>query len=242
MATSPLSGLSRGYQPRIRRDRGERRTGDGGACVGGHARNRPNRASLKASRPPVDQAPEGKFRERSTAPWIHRATPARSAPRRGPPPGRTRTSRRCSSTRRSAWRSWTWRDIPSTPTPPSNASSGSRARNSPQWCSPTSPTPTTCRRTGSCSSGCSAASIDHYQLQKRYYRKDGRLIWADLAVSLVRDEAGRPVVRHRHGHRHHRAQARRRGAGRQRSALPHDPGGRPRRRRHSRRQAAGSCW
>jgi PAS domain S-box-containing protein len=33
---------------------------------------------------------------------------------------------------------------------------------------------------------------DHYQLQKRYYRKDGRLIWADLAVSLVRDEAGRP--------------------------------------------------
>jgi PAS domain S-box-containing protein len=33
---------------------------------------------------------------------------------------------------------------------------------------------------------------DHYQLLKRYYRKDGRLIWVDLAVSLVRDEAGRP--------------------------------------------------
>jgi PAS domain S-box-containing protein len=33
---------------------------------------------------------------------------------------------------------------------------------------------------------------DHYQMQKRYFRKDGRLIWGELAVSLVRDEAGMP--------------------------------------------------
>lgn len=30
-----------------------------------------------------------------------------------------------------------------------------------------------------------------YQLEKRYYRKDGRLIWANLTVSAVRDVAGR---------------------------------------------------
>ncbi len=33
---------------------------------------------------------------------------------------------------------------------------------------------------------------DHYRLRKRYFRKDGRLIWGELAVSLVRDEAGMP--------------------------------------------------
>src|SRR5262249_52774101 len=33
---------------------------------------------------------------------------------------------------------------------------------------------------------------DHYQLQKRYVRKDGQVIWGQLAVSVVRDDAGRP--------------------------------------------------
>jgi PAS domain S-box-containing protein len=37
-----------------------------------------------------------------------------------------------------------------------------------------------------------AGDRDNYQLEKRYFRKDGRLIWGDLAVSLVRDEAGNP--------------------------------------------------
>ncbi len=37
-----------------------------------------------------------------------------------------------------------------------------------------------------------AGRRDTYQLQKRYYRKDGRLIWGELAVSLIRDEAGNP--------------------------------------------------
>src|SRR2546423_15135863 len=37
-----------------------------------------------------------------------------------------------------------------------------------------------------------AGQRDHYQLEKRYFRKDGRLIWAELAVSLIRDEEGRP--------------------------------------------------
>jgi PAS domain S-box-containing protein len=34
---------------------------------------------------------------------------------------------------------------------------------------------------------------DHYRMQKRFYRKDGRLIWADLAASLIRDEGGNPA-------------------------------------------------
>ncbi len=37
-----------------------------------------------------------------------------------------------------------------------------------------------------------AGAIDSYQLEKRYIRKDGSLMWALLAVSLVRDAAGTP--------------------------------------------------
>jgi diguanylate cyclase (GGDEF)-like protein/PAS domain S-box-containing protein len=33
---------------------------------------------------------------------------------------------------------------------------------------------------------------DSVRLEKRYFRKDGGVIWTDLAVSLIRDEAGRP--------------------------------------------------
>ncbi|HEX7816649.1 PAS domain S-box protein [Dyella sp.] len=32
-----------------------------------------------------------------------------------------------------------------------------------------------------------------YQMAKRYFRKDGRIVWARLAVSLVRDEASNPM-------------------------------------------------
>jgi PAS domain S-box-containing protein len=32
---------------------------------------------------------------------------------------------------------------------------------------------------------------DHYQIEKRYYRKDGRMVWARLTVSPIRDAAGR---------------------------------------------------
>lgn len=35
--------------------------------------------------------------------------------------------------------------------------------------------------------------IPFYQLEKRYFRKDGQLIWASLHVSLVRDTFGQPV-------------------------------------------------
>jgi PAS domain S-box-containing protein len=34
---------------------------------------------------------------------------------------------------------------------------------------------------------------DQYQLEKRYHRKDGTLVWGNLTVSLVRDERGEPL-------------------------------------------------
>lgn len=34
---------------------------------------------------------------------------------------------------------------------------------------------------------------DRYQLEKRYIRKDGRVIWGHLTVSLIRDESGKPA-------------------------------------------------
>ena len=33
---------------------------------------------------------------------------------------------------------------------------------------------------------------DHYQLEKRYFRKDGSLMWGRLTVLLLRDSAGEP--------------------------------------------------
>ncbi len=35
--------------------------------------------------------------------------------------------------------------------------------------------------------------IDHYQLEKRYFRKSGDVLWAQLGVSLVLDEEGLPL-------------------------------------------------
>jgi PAS domain S-box-containing protein len=37
-----------------------------------------------------------------------------------------------------------------------------------------------------------AGEIESYSMEKRYFRKDGSVIWANLAVSLVRDSAGDP--------------------------------------------------
>jgi PAS domain S-box-containing protein len=34
---------------------------------------------------------------------------------------------------------------------------------------------------------------DSYQIEKRYYRKDGSLVWGNLTVSLVRDDRGEPL-------------------------------------------------
>ncbi len=39
--------------------------------------------------------------------------------------------------------------------------------------------------------GLLAGKRDSYQIEKRYYRKDGRLVWARLTVSPMRDAAGR---------------------------------------------------
>ena len=38
-----------------------------------------------------------------------------------------------------------------------------------------------------------AGDIPNYQMEKRYFRKDGTLIWAKLWVSLVRDRRGNPL-------------------------------------------------
>jgi PAS domain S-box-containing protein len=37
-----------------------------------------------------------------------------------------------------------------------------------------------------------AGKRDSYQIEKRYVRKDGSLVWANLTVSLIRDPEGRP--------------------------------------------------
>jgi len=37
-----------------------------------------------------------------------------------------------------------------------------------------------------------AGQRDNYQLEKRYLRKDGEIVWANLTVSLIRNEAGKP--------------------------------------------------
>jgi diguanylate cyclase (GGDEF)-like protein/PAS domain S-box-containing protein len=37
-----------------------------------------------------------------------------------------------------------------------------------------------------------AGELDRFEMQKRFVRKDGGTLWADLTVSLVRDGAGRP--------------------------------------------------
>ena len=35
--------------------------------------------------------------------------------------------------------------------------------------------------------------ISHYHSEKRYFRKDGQVVWRELTVSLMHDEAGRPI-------------------------------------------------
>ena len=38
-----------------------------------------------------------------------------------------------------------------------------------------------------------AGEIDHFQMEKRYFHKDGHVVWVRLSVSLVRDAQGNPV-------------------------------------------------
>ena len=52
--------------------------------------------------------------------------------------------------------------------------------------------PTTTRRTQALYNGLLSGASDFYQVEKRFVRKDGRIIWGRLTVSMVRDDAGRP--------------------------------------------------
>src|SRR5205085_7862475 len=38
-----------------------------------------------------------------------------------------------------------------------------------------------------------SGEIDQYRMEKRYLRPDGRVVWAELSVSLVRDADGHPA-------------------------------------------------
>jgi PAS domain S-box-containing protein len=39
-----------------------------------------------------------------------------------------------------------------------------------------------------------AGSIDHYQLEKRYIRRDGSLVWGSLSISLLKNQSSRLVI------------------------------------------------
>src|SRR6201988_117063 len=39
-----------------------------------------------------------------------------------------------------------------------------------------------------------AGSIDHYQLEKRYFRRDGSLVWGNLSVSLLNSRPSSLVI------------------------------------------------
>ena len=38
-----------------------------------------------------------------------------------------------------------------------------------------------------------SGQIDSYEMEKRYIRKDKRLVWANMTATLVRNEAGEPI-------------------------------------------------
>lgn len=38
-----------------------------------------------------------------------------------------------------------------------------------------------------------AGDMDHYQMEKRYFHKDGHIVWIRLSVSLIRDAQGKPI-------------------------------------------------
>src|SRR6516162_8433322 len=39
-----------------------------------------------------------------------------------------------------------------------------------------------------------AGSIDHYQLEKRYFRRDGSLVWGNLSISLLKNQQSPLVI------------------------------------------------
>ena len=60
-----------------------------------------------------------------------------------------------------------------------------------------------------------------YRIEKRYRRKDGEIVWADINTFVVRATDTHPGFRWRSGHRHHRPQAGGRGVTGSRGAFSH---------------------
>ena len=153
-----------------------------------------------------------RLRPRPARPHLH-------ASRSGSPgrPGRrgTRSSRRCATARPGSGRSSPARRSGSASPAPTGRSSTSTRRS--PTCSAT--------RSRSCAEINVAALFhpddaagmwelyqeliegkhDSARVEKRYYRKDGSVVWTDLAVSLIRYDDGRPTVHRGDDRGHHRA-------------------------------------
>ena len=77
--------------------------------------------------------------------------------------------------------------------------------------------------------------IDTHRTVKRYFHKDGRVVWIQLNSSIVRDESDQAALLRHAGAGHHREPAGRRGASPRQSRAPHHqqlqsgPGARDRR-------------
>jgi PAS domain-containing protein len=50
------------------------------------------------------------------------------------------------------------------------------------------------QKTGRCFQQLRAGSIDHYEMEKRYFRKDGSLVWGSLSLSLLNSHPSPLVI------------------------------------------------
>ena len=65
-----------------------------------------------------------------------------------------------------------------------------------------------------------AGKFHHYSLEKRYLRKDGEIVWAQVMVALLRDDSGGSPISARHDYRPHRPEAGGGGLAGERASVP----------------------